>query len=32
MVTNVYDFDRTAEAFENLDKNIGNNLKTIIKF
>lgn len=32
MITNVYDFDQTAEAFENLDKNIGNNLKTIIKF
>lgn len=32
MVTSVYDFDQAPKAFEDLDKNIGNNLKTIIKF
>ncbi|MEL7650215.1 MAG: zinc-binding alcohol dehydrogenase family protein [Sedimentibacter sp.] len=32
MITNMYDIDQTAQAFEDLDRNIGNNLKTIIKF
>lgn len=32
MITGIYDLDETAKAFDEMDKNPGNNLKTLIRF